>query len=103
MEQLGGLCLSCGLNLLLLPLFRHVSDWMFRGQLPPSKSGSEFYIVMKAGENPYRDRRFWSKQFITSARECEIPAFLSESWKVVFETGKAVNFLKQIQSEVGVV
>jgi hypothetical protein len=66
---------------------------MFRGQLPPS---SEFHIT-KTRDNPYRDRRFWSKQF---SHASEVPAFLNDSCKLVFETGKAISFLKLIKKEV---
>lgn len=63
---------------------------MFRGQLP---SKSEFHIT-KIKDEPYFDRRFWSKQF---HHVQEVPEFLKESWEFVFETGKAVSFLQLIQ------
>jgi hypothetical protein len=79
---------------LCISLIRYVSDWIFRGVLAPR---TEFHIERAKSSFPYRDRRFWTKQFVHSA---SVPMFLEDSVELIFETGKAINLLSQIQDEV---
>lgn len=72
-----------------------MSDWIFRGQLT---NQSEFHVEsVKKLHGPYMDRRFWTKQF---SLKSSVPQFLTDSFNLIFETGKAINLLTYIQRQV---